>query len=422
MISTNVNPRHRLPAYFLQRPFVQEYLSIDKQECILFSKRTFFRGKNYLGFIFMFMLFFCGSMQAQPLPEQPFENCAEAQLLIPNEPIVNSNAQSSVNLKEVPAGFPQTCIETYENDQWYYFKTIAGNHSYKIQINTLACNSPAGLQALIIESESCDPDSYEYLDCSNKHKTGTYELFLSDSIADKRILVYVDGYDGAQCKYEIELTVEAAGRESLGWEYFRDQSIDYDQGEVSFEPEELQIEFSNNEVNISWRDDASSAGNYMQIQQLVPYPGGEVAWVRESYQIDPNVVGQAGTYTFWDTQKFENKDEVCYRLCKIDPQGNKFYSEKLCVIVDNIEDFYVNTPAHSPVPGKYAIHYTNNKKQDLYFTLLNAKKEQIKKLVRKREPVHQNLLSLDMTPYPPGVYYLEVRGKKGTFLREFLHE
>ena len=63
---------------------------------------------------------------------------------------------------ERPADWPGTCIQTYENDLWYQLELEIGKE-YVVEIVTESCETPSGLQALLIRSVDCNPQHFRYL-------------------------------------------------------------------------------------------------------------------------------------------------------------------------------------------------------------------------------------------------------------------
>ena len=68
------------------------------------------------------------------------------------------------------------------------------------------------------------------------------------------------------------------------------------------------------------------------------------------------------------------------------------------------------------------IKFRNFRRQDLVFSVLDANETYLKGLTRPKEPKGDGTITIDMSEYAPGTYFLRVEGKEGLFLRKFVVE
>ncbi|WNJ17171.1 hypothetical protein [Pontibacter sp. G13] len=373
------------------------------------------------------MLAICLGMWIWPAFSQGLDHdvCAHAMEIFPNEPIpLQSNVQATRSEEEVPDGIPITCIKSFENDLWYFFTVKSGMSYYKIRVNPIGCNTPAGMQALIIKSDHCDPESFEYIGCQNPQDESLLELFVEDSTVGTRYMIYVDGYDGTECEFILSLEAFSANPQTL--EDIARQQYDYAEIEPAFHPEDIGVQFVNNESLITWTADSRSETHLFIIQQVITQRSG-LNIAKKLNVVDPkNTVGASDElrYQYLDNRVVfpEQESERCYRVVRVLPSGEKLYSETFCVPIDLIETFFISPVFASETPQVYQINYQNRKKQDLVYVLYDEQEQELKRLVRKKEPKRDGVITIDMSPYAPGFYTLRVEGADGTYVRKFFRE
>ncbi|HHG85812.1 MAG TPA: hypothetical protein ENJ82_13780 [Bacteroidetes bacterium] len=381
--------------------------------------------RNYILNIILLLLstgYFPG-LYAQGTP--PNDGCARALLLERGHTILGmSNMAATVGFEfETPATAETTCIQTIENDMWFKFQTEPGFEVYEVIISAGPCNTPSGLQALLIRSDDCNNKHYVYRGCSNKINTDTIKLFLHEPKAGLQYLVYVDGYDGTICEFDIQLR----GKKRLSpvdYQYLR---FDYElNGDTPYAVTDLEQSFRNNQTVIQWT--ASSEEDIaLFVIELLPELE-EVADASRYARVvglvqGRNLVGMARSkYEFRDyITPFRDGQIYTYRLVKVSRNGQRFAGETFKVKAKMITSFFVGDPEPTSETGIYSVHYINNKKKadyDLY--VLDEQFIELKHLIFEDEPVRDGNVRIDMREYPPGNYYFKMDNGKQDFLRLFI--
>ncbi|MEL6671425.1 MAG: hypothetical protein AAFR61_04510 [Bacteroidota bacterium] len=361
---------------------------------------------------------FSFSLQAQ-IPHDQCENARELSLgeYLPSE----DNQQATVTETETPEPRPASCIQTFENDLWYKVYTIPGYRFYKASITPLSCNTPAGLQALVIEGSSCESGDFIYRACVNPHAEQALNLIWEDSVAGNPYLIYVDGYDGTECVFSVK--VEGFEEDPRSVRDVENLEVDYDEPTEIYEAANPEILFTNNEAVISWDAKTNEDVKLFLVERVMNFGKRKTGYV--AGKVKPSsTVGLGGNqrYEFADQRPYTSDKEYCYRIVRVNSQGKKAYSEPLCVTARMNEDFYISPVFPTQNQNTYVIRYRNEKKQDLTYVLLDEKEEELKRYVRKKEPKGEGSITIDMSPYTPGIYFLKVQGKDESFLRKFTFE
>ncbi|MEL6633746.1 MAG: hypothetical protein AAFQ83_19920 [Bacteroidota bacterium] len=330
------------------------------------------------------------------------------------------NQEATVTVEEQPDGYPTTCIKTFENDLWYSFITAADYAYYEVRINPSGCNSLAGLQAMIIQADSCFPDKYQYRDCANPFAEELIVMDLVESTPGIEMKVYIDGFDGTECGFEITLN---AYKDNPTTPRKRRRSLyDYTRPTEFFEPVETETYFMNNEAHISWNVASQDNVDFFIIQRLVWVDVPDRMFGREIGRVNPqNTAGaeRTITYDFRDIRRFQEGETYCYRVVKVDTEGNKSYTEPTCGMAELNEDFFISEVERTGEGQVYYIQFINNRKQDLIFSLLDENMQYIKGLTRPKEPKGADRITIDMEAYPSGFYHLKVEGKEEVYVRKF---
>lgn len=329
-----------------------------------------------------------------------------------------SNAGGTTSHDETPEGEPVTCIKTFENDLWYQFVGDSAFQYYEVVITPKSCATPAGLQALIIEADDCGAESFIYRACANPYAEKHLRLFLRNPIHAQSYFIYVDGYDGNICTFDLEL-IGHASNPLKPQDYLRLQN-DYDDAPPYFEPNHLQAHFENNEVTISWEVDAKEPVRLFLVERMQngSSPYGRVMQVIEA----EHTVGQGNAhYQYTDNRThYQDGESYCYRIVKVGEDDERAFGKAICIEADMVKSLEVTRVFVEPGTRQYRVLYTNYKKQDLTFSLLDADKTYLKGTKVERCPKGSNQMQIDLSDYPPGTYYLKVEGKDAYYLREFI--
>lgn len=347
------------------------------------------------------------------------DSCAQALSLTPGAPaLFLSNAAATLNPDRLPAGLPATCIESFENDLWFRFETQPGLGYYAVTIAPQGCNTPAGLQALLIQAPGCDPASFDYVDCQNPQAETPLRLFVTDTLPGRPYLVYVDGYDGTECAFTIRL--EAAATDPRQLADWRGQEMDFGLPDPAQAVEiPLEADFRNNEVSLRWEAAARTPVAFFQVL-LYPGPDTGPGWVLAT--VDPvQAVGDDPrvAYSYLHQATFAPGQVLCYRVAWYDPQGRKAFSPPICLTAEPVEDFYVSPVRPGPEKGIFEVHYINKRKQDLRFQVLDAAGKVQKEVTLSRVGLRDGKMEIDMRDFAPGPYDVRVEGKAGFFQRRF---
>lgn len=358
-----------------------------------------------------------------PAFSQPgHDACDRAIDISPGEILYDqTNRGAATSLGEIPEGTPVTCIQTFENDVWYRLLTDTAYTWYQVDIQPYECSTPAGLQAMIVETESCDAGGFIYKDCANPRETGYVTMFVDATDLQAMLLIYVDGYDGTECGFVI--SVKGFEEDPRSMDDIRQSEMDYDSAPPYYEPVAASLTFENNVAMISWEDESLSSTALFQIQRSYLYSGRTVGTVVGTVEPSQTVGSELTTYyEYIDLRAFREDTEYCYRIVRIDDRGAKAYSEPLCAKSILIQTFWVSDVFSSSIPGTYEVQYNTKKKQDLTFALMNDAGEELKALVKKREPKGDGIVQINMSEYPVGEYVLKASTQEGSYRRRFFRE
>lgn len=354
----------------------------------------------------------------------PHDMCAKAIEMVPGDILPgHTNADATPSLDyERPAVWENTCIQTIENDVWYKFKAEAGASLYEVQIVSGFCTTPAGLQALLIKAEGCSASHFVYRGCSNKINTDTIKLYLPDPEPGQNYFIWVDGYDGTVCEFEISLRA----KKSLLFQDYRLLRFDYQLDD----PKDLDLLdfssiFANNSATFSWSAEASEVPD-LYIIELLP----ELADLDEESQyarvvgfVDPHhFVGSGGShYTFTDyVTPYEQGKTYRYRVVAVDANGARRSTEDFLVKAKLVETFDVREVKPAPEPGKFIAHYVNRRKGAKFnVSVVDATGKQVKFMVLDNEPARDGDITIDMSALPHGEYTFIMANGKDSFRRLF---
>ena len=358
----------------------------------------------YFGFLFLI-----GQVFAQA---PAHDECYQAKDLPENEWLEEDNYQASLSPENTrPPRFPATCIQTYENDLWYRFET-QGFAEYQITIVHNTCNTPAGLQALLIQGAECDTKKYSIQACSNRKIADTIKLFFSSPKEPQSWLLYVDGYDGTLCSYDLQLKKApgaAYSMENLAYNKF------YTDTNCTELPLNLNIKFENNKPILKWQDAESNLVNAYLIERVFKNSIEKIGVIIP----EPLAVGYQESFQYIDKASlFDEGSSYTYRISRIDKEGNRTCSEKISGLAQVTREFFVTEPIYSGQPGFYKVSYFNRKKQDYTLAILDEQYSTLKSITIKKLEIGESISQLDLSSYPPGVYYFRMSNGKIEFVRK----
>lgn len=332
-----------------------------------------------------------------------------------------TNEGASISDLQVPAGTPVTCIQTFENDLWYELQPTEGINWYQIDIVPDMCTTPAGLQGMVISGPDCGAGSFEYLDCANPQSAGDLRLFACPRAEGGKTWIYIDGYDGTECSFS--LSVRGFTTDPRTIEDLRLAEMDYSAVTASYAPQTAGVRFENNVAVVFWEEERKSSTALFQVQRCFPYNNQVAGTIIGTLEAVQTVGTNSSTYyELRDQRGFEEGIEYCYRIVRIDTRGARGYSEPFCEAATLIDDFWISEVFSSPLSASYQIQYNVRKKQTLRFILENEDGEELKSLLKRKEPKGDGVIRIDMSPYGTGRYALRVEGNTGTYYRTFFHQ
>ncbi len=374
---------------------------------------------------FLLLVFFPTTIHAQesnPLIAL-YDFCEQAKEVFPGDYLTAlNNARATTSADQTPEGEPVTCIKTFENDQWYRFTADSGYTYYEVIIHPRQCATPAGMQALIIEAEDCSSEAFIYRACANPYKMEPLKFYLKDPKPEQNYFIYVDGYDGNVCTYDLELI---GHEKNLHPDDLRLLQTDYDNPPPYFEPPRMNIQFQNNEVYLEWDVDAQEDVKFFLVERMLSWLPEHRVHGRVVRTIEAqNTVGNGvATYRFHDDfTRFEDGKEYCYRVLQINSQGQRAYTQHVCIEAKMIQSFSISKIFPQEEKNKFVVLYKNSKKQDLKFSVLDAEKKFLKGLTLEKVKKGDQQFTIDMTAYATGTYLFRVENGEELFEREFFVE
>jgi hypothetical protein len=101
------------------------------------------------------------------------------------------------------------CLQ-YHNDQWFTFN-VPKTGTYYLNILTLACKHTWGVQAIVIEGNPCEVESYRIITCIPKIIGDETYIALDSVQANTPYLVNIDGFLGDVCDFMIQFSQKPQG-------------------------------------------------------------------------------------------------------------------------------------------------------------------------------------------------------------------
>lgn len=369
--------------------------------------------------LFGLLLPFLGIGQAT-LANDEIEGAIELAL---GERVNNVSNRTATLSKVLPEKYPATCVQTFENDMWYKFHTVDGKRFYKVFLTYSDCNTPAGMQGVLLEKDSTGSGEFIYRECVNNRNMDTLQLLLSESKGGKEIFIYLDGFDGTICTFD--LWIEGYDSVKIAKNDYRHHRFVYNVKTLpKFDPHEYQGDFVNNAFTLNWTMESGEDVDYFLVERVHSYELNGPNYSRVLAVVEPkaSVTGEATDYEYTDfTAAHRNGVTYCYRIVKVDGTGKKFYGTLICKEASVAESFYVNEVQYSKKKqGAFNIHYINYKKnQNFTVELLDIERNVLKSLELKKEPIRDGDITLDMSEYNPGIYLVRMGNGKDFFLRSF---
>lgn len=358
--------------------------------------------------------------QAQQLSN---DHCSGATPILPGQYFAGiSNGSATVSTPaECPDSLPTSCVKTFENDMWYSFSTESEYDFYEVIIVAKSCNTPAGLQAMIIETDDCNHENYRYRACSNKQTLDTIKLFLKNPGPDINHLIYIDGYDGTVCEYDLWLK----GRTKVTPTDYRYIRFDYDLSEIPYGfPPNLETQFENNVASMTWTGTPQDDVAYYVVERAPAMGAKEGSeYMQVVGIIDPkNLVGSGEiTYEFTDfITKYQPDIQYVYRIVSVEADGKRSCTNDILIQSELIETFFVGEVQKTEEKNVFRIIYFNRKKKQNYHLIVeNEAGDIVKDAWLKKVSDLEGDVIIHMEEEPPGRYVFKMGKKKQFFKRPF---
>ncbi|MCZ2356736.1 MAG: T9SS type A sorting domain-containing protein [Bacteroidia bacterium] len=320
---------------------------------------------------------------------------------------------------ETPKAIPYSCIKTFENDLWYRFSS--GNHLFaEITIVHHLCNTPAGMQAILIENLTCHNQQHKYLACSNLESTDTIKLFAALK-PQTSYLLYLDGFDGTICDFSIYLNsplhpnVTPADLQYLKYDF-------QDNPTAGWQPN-YQTEFLNNYTQFLIQDNEIQDIAYYLLEVTTDTMLG--FWEITAAHIPQEITAEKKRFFNLIPGKAGSAPGVryCFRIVRISKNYEKQISPIICPETQPpIEDFHLGIPKFNPQTKQYDYLYIIRKKQDYTISLEDETGKVMKQVLLKKEPTGHANGSVNISQYPPGNYYLKMYHEPKRYFKYLLTE
>jgi len=370
--------------------------------------------KSILFFLFLPVLLCAQKNMDSSIYLQEHDECQGAQWI--DEEIWYHEDNHSATLsdeKNRPAPYPATCIPTYENDLWYRFET-EGMFEYEITIVHRYCNSPSGLQALLIETPDCNPKHFNVISCSSQKLADTIKLVFVSKENKSTYLLYIDGYGGAKCVYELQLKRQQgalSNPKNLSYNRFYKEELPCDPY-----PLQVEVQFENNIPKIQWTDPDPESAEFYVLERILE-PGSfkrlsilKTEKIAAGYQADYAIIDYESTY--------KNDEAFSYRVLRYNAEGKISCSDPIQGKARVQKDFLVSEPYLSNTKGIYKVNYILFKKQPYKISILDKDFQVLKEKSLSNTEKGEHTSSLDLSTYPPGVYYFRLSSATDYFLKK----
>lgn len=304
----------------------------------------------------------------------PGNTCATAQSLTTNVTYTYTNAGS-------PASGP-ICSGSVENDVWYRWcapsNWPAGQTAY-LSVYNQVCNSTQGLQLSVWGTGSTCPASSAStnIHCQNPG-TLTQYYYSWTAVANTCYYITVDGFAGTACQYN--LTV----------------------GSIIVLPIELlsfDSKTTDDGVKLLWETATEVNNDYFTLEKSVNGSDFmEIGKVKGAGNSSKLV-----NYEWTDEQPSQGISY--YRLKQTDFDGLFTYSDIIPVKFSHNKKHFAVAP--NPAKDKTEISYYSDGMNEVTIKFIDAH-GRIRKEVSKEDPEGVNRISIDVSNFEKGVYYLSM--------------
>lgn len=134
---------------------------------------------------------------------------SRTELILDSPWIHSSTANSSVEWDCVNKSLTNKCL-IYHNDQWFHF-TPQTTGKFFLNISSQQCRDLRGIQAIVIEGNPCEINTYKILQCISKIHQDDVFIELDSLKSGIQYLVNIDGFLGDFCQFEIQFSQTPKG-------------------------------------------------------------------------------------------------------------------------------------------------------------------------------------------------------------------
>jgi hypothetical protein len=134
---------------------------------------------------------------------------SRSQLILDQSPTISTTNNSTVEWQCVNRKLTNKCL-VYHNDQWFTF-TPSANGKYYINLSAGSCRDNRGIQAIVIQGNPCEINSYKIKKCIPQIRFEDSFIELDSMLANTTYLVNIDGFLGDYCQFSIQFGSNSHG-------------------------------------------------------------------------------------------------------------------------------------------------------------------------------------------------------------------
>lgn len=132
-----------------------------------------------------------------------------SKLILDDEYTSSSTREATVEWNCINKSLTNRCL-TYHNDQWFSF-SVARPGKYYLNISSQFCKDDNGIQAIVIEGNPCEINTYKVLQCIPRIRQQDIYIEFDFLKTNVSYLVNIDGFLGDYCTFDIQLSSRASG-------------------------------------------------------------------------------------------------------------------------------------------------------------------------------------------------------------------
>ncbi|MEO5976453.1 MAG: hypothetical protein ABIS36_16470 [Chryseolinea sp.] len=134
---------------------------------------------------------------------------SRSQLILDQSPTNSSTNNATVEWQCVNRKLTNKCL-VYHNDQWFTF-TPPAKGKYYINLSAGKCKDTKGIQAIVIEGNPCEVNTYKILKCVSQIRYRDSFIEIDSMEAGTTYLVNIDGFLGDYCDFSIQFGSNPVG-------------------------------------------------------------------------------------------------------------------------------------------------------------------------------------------------------------------